>query len=221
MIVDRDANELYVADGYVNHRVIVFDAATGAYKRHWGAYGKRPDDSLFHASGRTACRARSAERCRTRTRPASTIPTVRPAAVSHRPLGSDCARRAGLRLRSHQRSDSGVPQGRNVREREIHRAADARQRLGVGHRVFNRSGADVSCRATTAPTSRSTSCGGTRWRSSARSDSAGRWAGQFYGAHVMAVDSKGNLFIGETYEGKRIQKFLLQGPRGGAGAAVH
>ena len=44
MIVDRSANELYVADGYVNHRVIVFDAKTGAYKRHWGAYGKRPDD---------------------------------------------------------------------------------------------------------------------------------------------------------------------------------
>ena len=32
MVVDRAANELYVADGYINHRVIVFDAATGAYK---------------------------------------------------------------------------------------------------------------------------------------------------------------------------------------------
>src|SRR5207253_1798015 len=31
-------------DGYVNRRVIVFDASTGAYKRHWGAYGKPPDD---------------------------------------------------------------------------------------------------------------------------------------------------------------------------------
>src|SRR5579872_2695939 len=39
-------NELFVADGYFNHRVIVFDADTGAYKRHWGAYGKKPDDSL-------------------------------------------------------------------------------------------------------------------------------------------------------------------------------
>ena len=39
-------NELFVADGYSNHRVIVFDARTGAYKRHWGAYGKPPDDSL-------------------------------------------------------------------------------------------------------------------------------------------------------------------------------
>jgi hypothetical protein len=40
--------------------------------------------------------------------------------------------------------------------------------------------------------------------------SAGRWAGQFYGAHNLAVDSQGNLFIGETYEGKRVQKFVLR-----------
>lgn len=40
---------------------------------------------------------------------------------------------------------------------------------------------------------------------------AGRWAGQFYGAHVLAVNSKGALFIGETYEGKRLQKFTYAG----------
>src|ERR1700674_196230 len=40
----RKTNELFVADGYFNRRVIVFDAETGAYKRHWGAYGKKPDD---------------------------------------------------------------------------------------------------------------------------------------------------------------------------------
>ena len=38
--------------------------------------------------------------------------------------------------------------------------------------------------------------------------SAGRWVGQFYGAHVLAVDSEGSLFVGETYEGKRVQKFV-------------
>src|SRR5580658_11150078 len=41
--VDPGANEVYVADGYANHRVIVFDADSGAYKRHWGAYGKPPE----------------------------------------------------------------------------------------------------------------------------------------------------------------------------------
>lgn len=38
-------NEVFVADGYGNRRVIVYDADTGQYKRHWGAYGKRPDDT--------------------------------------------------------------------------------------------------------------------------------------------------------------------------------
>jgi DNA-binding beta-propeller fold protein YncE len=40
--VDPETNELFVADGYGNHRVIVFDAETGAYKRHWGANGRPP-----------------------------------------------------------------------------------------------------------------------------------------------------------------------------------
>src|SRR5437667_8811348 len=44
MAVDPETNEAFVADGYGNHRVIVFDAATGAYKRHWGAYGKTPPE---------------------------------------------------------------------------------------------------------------------------------------------------------------------------------
>ena len=37
-------NEVFVADGYGNHRVIVFDADTGAYKRMWGAFGDLPED---------------------------------------------------------------------------------------------------------------------------------------------------------------------------------
>jgi len=43
--IDKQENEVYVADGYGNHRVIVFDADTGKYKRHWGAYGHKPDDA--------------------------------------------------------------------------------------------------------------------------------------------------------------------------------
>jgi DNA-binding beta-propeller fold protein YncE len=42
--VDPTNNELYIADGYGNRRLIVFDAETGAYRRHWGAYGERPSD---------------------------------------------------------------------------------------------------------------------------------------------------------------------------------
>lgn len=44
IVVYPKTNEVFVADGYGNRRVIVYDADTGAYKRHWGAYGKKPDD---------------------------------------------------------------------------------------------------------------------------------------------------------------------------------
>ena len=47
--VDEAAREVYVADGYGNRRVIVFDSETGAYKRHWGAYGKAPSDTPMPA----------------------------------------------------------------------------------------------------------------------------------------------------------------------------
>jgi hypothetical protein len=40
---------------------------------------------------------------------------------------------------------------------------------------------------------------------------AGHWAGQFYGVHNLTVDSKGSLYITETYEGKRVQKFVQIG----------
>lgn len=42
--VDPNTNEAFVADGYGNRRIIVFDGATGEYRRHWGAYGEVPDD---------------------------------------------------------------------------------------------------------------------------------------------------------------------------------
>ena len=45
IFVDPKTNEAYVSDGYGNHRVVVFDADTGKYKRHWGAYGNKPDDA--------------------------------------------------------------------------------------------------------------------------------------------------------------------------------
>jgi DNA-binding beta-propeller fold protein YncE len=42
--VDPADNEVFVADGYGNRRIIVFDGGTGKYLRHWGAYGKAPID---------------------------------------------------------------------------------------------------------------------------------------------------------------------------------
>jgi hypothetical protein len=50
MFVDKEADEVYIADGYGNHRVIVFDADTGKFKRQWGAYGKPPTDEKVTGS---------------------------------------------------------------------------------------------------------------------------------------------------------------------------
>ncbi|MGE3475576.1 MAG: hypothetical protein AB7H70_07185 [Rhodospirillaceae bacterium] len=44
IVFDAKGEEAYIADGYVNHRVIVYDAKTGAFKRMWGAYGNAPTD---------------------------------------------------------------------------------------------------------------------------------------------------------------------------------
>ncbi len=42
---------MYIADGYGNRRVMVLDEDTGKYKRHWGAYGKKPDDTVDSTKG--------------------------------------------------------------------------------------------------------------------------------------------------------------------------
>ncbi len=39
----------------------------------------------------------------------------------------------------------------------------------------------------------------------------GRYPGQFYAVHSIAVDSRGNIYTGETLEGKRLQRFVYQG----------
>ena len=39
----------------------------------------------------------------------------------------------------------------------------------------------------------------------------GRQPGQFYGVHSIALDSKGNMYTTETYEGKRVQRFVYKG----------
>ena len=48
MYVAPETNEIFIADGYGNRRVVVFDAETGEYRRHWGAYGEQPDDEYTY-----------------------------------------------------------------------------------------------------------------------------------------------------------------------------
>ena len=102
--VDPTDNEVFVADGYGNRRVIVFDGATGKYLRHWGAYGKRPEDPPPNSgsSGSGGASARSSD-----TVPAAPPPQLR---VPHGITGS----RDGTDLRrgSREQPDPGVSPGR-------------------------------------------------------------------------------------------------------------
>jgi DNA-binding beta-propeller fold protein YncE len=210
MIVDHETDELYVADGYVNHRVIVFDAESGDYRRHWGAYGNRPDDSYFQDAGEH-------------------LPSPFSGAVQHEnapslydPLGppppqfriTHCVRIANDGLvyvcdRTNDRIQVFRKDGTFVDEVFI-----AKETLGSGS-VW-----DIAFSSDSAQTYLLVPDGTNQEVRVVKRDTlevvsafgqAGRWAGQFYGAHNIAADSRGNLYVTETYEGKRVQKFLYQG----------
>ncbi len=210
MTVDRTTNELFVADGYVNHRVIVFDAGTGAYKRHWGAYGKRPDDSYFTRAGEKLPAPFSGA-VQHENRPSNYDPTGPPAPqfrivhavrIAHDGLVYVCDR-TNDRIQVFRRD------GTFVKEAFI-----AKQTLGSGS-VW-----DIAFSTDPAQTYLIVNDGTNQQIWTLRRDSleilsafghAGHNAGEFYGAHVMAANSRGDLFIGETYEGKRVQKFSYRG----------
>jgi len=184
--VDPATNEVYVADGIVNHRVAVFDADTGAYKRHWGAYGAKPDDANTGAYDPNAPAAKQ-------------FRTVSCAAVSKDGLVYVCDRQND-RIQVFQKD------GKFVKEAFVSKSTlgdgsvwdiafsnDPQQRylyVADGHdkKVFVLSRDNLAVL---------TSFG-----------AGGRMAGQFYGVGSIAVDSKGNVYTGETYEGKRVQKFI-------------
>ena len=127
--VDPATNELYVADGYVNRRVIVFDADTGAFKRMWGAYGKPPDDAAPRtasydgpAAGRSSpwC---TASACRATAR--STSPTgATTACRCSRPRASSSARSSSSARRSCSAPRSRS-RSRRIREQRVLYLADA------------------------------------------------------------------------------------------------
>ena len=210
MIVDAAANELYVADGYVNHRVIVFDAATGAYKRHWGAYGKKPDDSYFTKAGEVLPGPFSG-RVQNENKPSQYDPNgppppqfriVHAVRIANDGLVYVCDR-TNDRLQVFKKDGTFVQEAFIAKETfgsgsvwDVGFSIDPQQTFlividGTNQQVY------VLRRSTLEVVS---TFGG-----------AGHWAGQFYGAHNLAVDSKGNLYITETYEGKRVQKFTYAG----------
>ncbi len=99
LVVDPQANELYVADGYTNKRVIVMDADTGAYRRHWGAYGNKPDYARLPPG-----RSGSAPRRNSRTGPVHGITLSRDGLVY-------VTDRSGNRIQVFRKSGEFVKEG--------------------------------------------------------------------------------------------------------------
>ena len=187
VFVDPTDNEAYVADGYLNKRVAVLDGDTGVMKRFWGAYGNTPDDTNlgpYDPDGPPAQQFRNPVHC---------------ADVSTDGLVYVCDR-ANDRLQVFQKDGTFVKEGFIAKETlasgsvwDLAFSRDEEQRYlfvvdGMNQRIH------VVLRDTLEEL---TSFG-----------DGGRQPGQFYGVHSIAIDSVGNLYTTETWEGKRIQKFV-------------
>src|ERR1700753_1458365 len=186
--VDQGANELYVADGYGNRRVIVFDAATVAFKRMWGAYGHLPNDDKQAAYD--------------------------PKAAVSQQFGNPvhCVKLANDGLvyvcdRINDRIQVFKKDGTFVKEWFYEKNT-----LGNGS-VW-----DLAIWPDPKQSYLLTADGeNNEIRILGREDGSvvgsfghsGRNAGQFHWVHAIAVDAKGNVYTAEVDTGKRIQKFRL------------
>lgn len=188
--VDPKTNELYVADGYGNHRVIVFDADTGKYKRHWGAYGHRPDDAdlgPYKPDAPPAQQFRNPVHC---------------AQLSHDNLLYVCDR-------VNDRIQVFKPDGTFVKEAFIEK-----QTLGSGSVwdiAFSQDPQQKYLYVADGENDRVHIVDRDTLEVLTSFGEGGRQPGEFYGVHSIATDSKGNIYTTETYRGQRVQKFVYKG----------
>ncbi len=190
IFVDAATNEAYIADGYGNHRVIVFDADSGKFKRMWGAYGNKPDDTNL---GRYNPAAPPAQQFRN---------PVHCSEIATDSLVYVCDR-------TNDRIQVFRKDGTFVKEAFIQKTT-----LGSGSVwdiafskdrdqkfIYLADGSDEKVFILLRDTLEVLSSFG----------DGGRWPGTFFGVHSIATDSKGNVYTTETYEGKRVQRFLYKG----------
>ncbi len=186
--VDAEAHEVYIADGYMNRRVIVYDSDTGAFKRLWGAYGNPPND----------------------VDPGPYNPTAPVDQQFRNPVHCVHISRDGLVYvcdRVNDRMQVFTKQGKFVKEFSLRT-----QTLGMGsvwQFVFS---TDEHQKFLLVDDGENNVIWTLR-----REDGSvvgqmghnGRNAGQFHWVHQVVSDSQGNLYTGEVDTGKRIQKFVL------------
>jgi hypothetical protein len=191
--VYADAREVYVADGYYNKRVIVFDSETGAYKRHWGAYGKPPSDAEKPNTRRTA--APTAAQLQQFGNPVHCVRLARDGLVyvcDRLNNRVQVFRKDGTYLREFGVEPATAGNGAVW---DIVLSRDPAQRFlfladGRNNQILTllRESGEVV---------------GTLGR-------PGRYAGEFHWVHDLAIDGAGNLYAGEVDTGKRAQRFTPQ-----------
>jgi DNA-binding beta-propeller fold protein YncE len=189
IVEDPAANEVYIADGYGNRRIIVLDRDTGKYKRHWGAYGKKPDDTKVPPYDPKA--------------PVSQhFNTVHCAQVSKDGFVYVCDR-VNDRIQVFRKDGTFVKEAffdkntlRSGSVWDMTLSRDPQQQF-----LYYANGVDEKICIVQRETLQTLTCFG----------DGGRQPGQFFGVHNLDTDSKGNLYATETYTGARIQRFLYKG----------
>ncbi|MGC4085551.1 MAG: hypothetical protein QM736_26360 [Vicinamibacterales bacterium] len=186
---DVEANEVYVSDGYGNRRVIVFDATTGAYKRHWGAYGKKPDDAPMPSYNPSAA-------------PSTQFNTVHCVIVSKDGFVYVCDR-VNDRIQVFKKDGTFVREA--LIDTKTYRSGavwDMTFSRDPGQTyIYQANGVDEKVNILLRSTLEVLTSFG----------DGGRQPGQFFGVHNLATDSKGNLYTAETYTGARVQRFIFKG----------
>jgi len=190
IFIDPRANEAYVADGYLNKRVAVIDADSGKFKRYWGAYGNKPDDKDL---GRYNPDDAPAQQFRTPVHCAE--------------LANDG--RLYVCDRPNDRIQVFKTDGTFVKETFI-----AKRTLGDGSVwdiAFSKDPQQQFLYVADGKNERVYILDRQSLEVLTSFGDGGRQPGQFFGVHSIATDSKGNIYTTETYEGKRLQKFVYKG----------
>ncbi|MCU1385964.1 MAG: hypothetical protein JWL71_4661 [Acidobacteria bacterium] len=182
--VDSAANEVYVADGFANHRIAVFDATTGAFKRSWGAYGEKPTDTDPGAYDPNGAASKQ-------------FHTVSCVKIAKDGMVYVCDRQND-RIQVFQKD------GKFVKEAFVSKTTTGDGSVwdvafSPDQKVlFVADGHDKKIWMLDRMSLETIGSFG----------DGGRYPGRFYGVGSVAVDSKGNVYTGETYDGKRVQKFV-------------
>jgi hypothetical protein len=195
---DPGANEIYVSDGYGNHRVIVFDEETGQYKRHWGAYGVNPVDDSVGASGDNG----EGSKYDPTGPPPKTFRTPHCAIVSNDGFVYVCDR-------VNDRIQVFHKDGKFVKEAFVDRQT---LRSGsVWDMTFSRDPEQTYIYMVNGVNEKVEILLRSTLQVLTTFGDGGRQTGEFFGCHNITTDSKGNIYVTETYTGARVQRFLFKG----------